>query len=351
MPGSDENPPEWRIVFQSCFVPFRSACFRLRGSPDLGFSSGPSFRPERALSSATPPDFNGLSRMRGNEAPDSGNARSGRNDEARECRSEKKGNVGRNDSDSIAPRYSRAGLVLTSATFRGLSSRRSSFRAERHVPRVSIKKVDSVASGNFLTGTCSVDPESRWPNLEPSPSRVFFLFAPTRASDLRAPSINHGLVSKSANPLPSFRPELALEPESRLWARFPGNKSGRNENQPHSTVQAPQSRNKFRRKFHAENRMVFIAPATIRVQWPTKIRQPNGGTFEGRNLTFLFRSLSQPNRLKEIPMRPREDCPSLKVFRNWKSRKMRDIWAGLWSMKVPFQEGPESALVILQLRL
>ena len=164
----------------------------------------------------------------GNEAPDSGNARSGRNDGERECRSEKKGNVGRNDSDSIAPRYSSAGLVLTSATFRGLSSRRSSFRAERHVPRVSIKQLDSVASGNFLTGTCSVDPESRWPNLEPSPSRVFFLFAPTRASDLRALAINHGLVSTSANPLPPFRAELALEPESRLWSRFPGNKSGRN---------------------------------------------------------------------------------------------------------------------------
>ena len=289
--------------------------------------------------------------MRGNEAPDSGNARSGRNDGARECRSEKKRQRRPQrlgfDCAAVFPR----GFGLNIGHFQGLSSRRSSFRAERHVLRVSIKQLDSVASGNFLTGTCSVDPESRWPNLEPSPSRVFFLFAPTSASDLRALAINHGLVSASANPLPSFRAELALEPESRLWSRFSVNKSGRNENQPHPTVQAPQSRNKFRRKFHTENRMIFVTPATIRVQWPTKIRQPNGGTFEGRNVTFLFRSLSQPNRLKEIPMRPREDCPSLKVFRNWKSRKMRDIWAGLWSMKVPFQEGPESTLVILPLRL
>ena len=62
------------------------------------------------------------------------------------------------------------GLGLNIGHFQGLSSRRSSFRAERYAPRVSIKQLDSVASGYFLTGTCSVDPESRWPNLEPSPS-------------------------------------------------------------------------------------------------------------------------------------------------------------------------------------
>ena len=62
------------------------------------------------------------------------------------------------------------GLGLNIGHFQGLWSRRTSFRAERHVPRVSIKQLDSVASGNFLTGTCSVVPESRWPNLEPSPS-------------------------------------------------------------------------------------------------------------------------------------------------------------------------------------
>ena len=37
------------------------------------------------------------------------------------------------------------------------------------------------------------------------------------------------------------------EPEFKLWPRLPGNKYGRNQNQPHPTVQAPKSRNKFRR--------------------------------------------------------------------------------------------------------
>ena len=53
--------------------------------------------------------------------------------------------------------------------FHELSSRQSSFRAKRYMTQVSIKQLDSVFSGNFSTGTCSVDPESRWPNLEPSP--------------------------------------------------------------------------------------------------------------------------------------------------------------------------------------
>ena len=68
-----------------------------------------------------------------------------------------------------AARQPELGLGLNIVRFQGLSSRRSSFRAERHVPRVSIKQMDWVASGYFLAGTCSADPESRWPNLEPSP--------------------------------------------------------------------------------------------------------------------------------------------------------------------------------------
>ena len=72
-----------------------------------GLERKPGFRLSRALSSARPPNFKGLSRMRGIVA-DSGNARSGRNDGARKSWSEKKRNVGRSDSDSIPARYSRA---------------------------------------------------------------------------------------------------------------------------------------------------------------------------------------------------------------------------------------------------
>ena len=74
------------------------------------------------------------------------------------------------------------GLGLNIGHFQELSSRRSSFRAERYVPRVSIKQPDSVASGYFLTGTCSVDPESRWPNLEPRPRLVIASLSPHTAS-------------------------------------------------------------------------------------------------------------------------------------------------------------------------
>ena len=85
-----------------------------------------------------------------------------------------------------------AGLGLNIGHFQGLSSRRSSFRAERCVPLVSIKQLDSVASGNFLTGTCSVDPESRWPNLEPSP---WFLFRP--CPHLLVPTLRVGMHTRT----------------------------------------------------------------------------------------------------------------------------------------------------------
>ncbi len=63
-----------------------------------------------------------------------------------------------------------AGLVFNIGRFQRLSSRQSSFRADRYIIRVSIKQPGPVFSGNSLTGKYSLDPEPRWPNLEPSPS-------------------------------------------------------------------------------------------------------------------------------------------------------------------------------------
>ncbi len=114
---------------------FTAVCRRAAGTP--GLERKPEFwHSARAFQYDAAGFQRSLSHAR-NEAPNSGNARSGRNDGARKCRVKKKRNVGSNDSDSIPPRYSRA----------------------------------------------------------------FFRLAPSRASDLRAPAINHGLVSTSANPL------------------------------------------------------------------------------------------------------------------------------------------------------
>ena len=60
------------------------------------------------------------------------------------------------------------GLGFNIGHFQELSSMQSSFRAKRHMTQASIRQLDSVFSGNFPTGTFSVDPESRLPKLEPS---------------------------------------------------------------------------------------------------------------------------------------------------------------------------------------
>ena len=62
------------------------------------------------------------------------------------------------------------GIGFNIGHFQRLSPGQSSFRAERFITHVSIKQLDSVFSGIFLNAKCSVDPESRWPNLEPSPA-------------------------------------------------------------------------------------------------------------------------------------------------------------------------------------
>ena len=131
----------------------------------------------------------------------------------------------------------RRGIGFKIGHFQRLLSRQSSFRAQRYITRMSRKKLDSVFSGNFLNKKYNVDPESSWPNLEPSPT-AGQTPAEFPQSNQSCRQCLHELVWRNGKfgnhnsmirffpptgpTLPSFRAQRSGDPESRRPAEAHG---------------------------------------------------------------------------------------------------------------------------------